>query len=533
MILYQALSSYQILECIVHRLTFHPEEEADLLLGNYILERMPQYREIKERGFFCRVLLFRYGGYRQEEEKILKEVRKEFHSVTGHDAADYDKIYAAGIHTWLQVQWARDGISFAMFEDGSGALSRPWILSDIHKKSSPQRQQAVEKYHLYDHTNPVITEKICDFRSQLPEFSDEKAVDFPVLEAFEKLPEEWKESIREFFRLPVYNGYQEHVLLLTQQFANLGQLSFREQILIYQQLFDYFLEGRKVLIKPHPDDILYYHRLFPDTDLITESFPAELLPMTFEQLPEAISTISSTGINLIRQEFSHCLKFHASYERNFHFIHIYYMAMTVAKALGFTRIWTAGTDPLPFRNLAQWNPGFQEDFRISRDLEELSGDVICFWDGDGDGWNPWKLPDTVSAVLFLNTDRQYGMYGPLQQEKEFFLSMMPLCIQKKRLEAARCRSEEYWDTAGCDTMYLYSKEAHVMEESRKISVTKELPYSGTELSFAKMSDDQLRIRMLEGILEATERRLLEYIGTEKELRRQLEEAIRDKEASRP
>ena len=91
------------------------------------------------------MLLFRYGGYQGDEEKILKEVREEFLSICGRRAEEYDKIYAAGIHTWLQVQWARDGISFAMFEDGSGALSRPWILSDIHKKSSPDRQRAVEK----------------------------------------------------------------------------------------------------------------------------------------------------------------------------------------------------------------------------------------------------------------------------------------------------------------------------------------------------------------------------------------------------
>ena len=39
----------------------------------------------------------------------------------------------------------------------------------------------------------------------------------------------------------------------------------------------------------------------------------------------------------------------------------------------------------------------------------------------------------------------------------------------------------------------------------------------------KLSDEQIRIRMLEGILAATERRLLEYIESEKELRRELEE----------
>ena len=532
MILYQALSSYQILECIVHRLTFHAGEKAELMLGNYILERMPQYREAATRGFFDRVLLFRYGGYRGDEEKILKEVREEFLSVCGRRAEEYDKIYAAGIHTWLQVQWARDGISFAMFEDGSGALSRPWILSDIHKKSSPDRQRAVEKYHLYDHTNPVITEKICDIRSQRAGFSDEKAVDFPVLEAFGKLSGKWKDSIREFFRLPAYEGYQDYVLLLTQQFANLGQLTFPEQILIYQTLFDYFLENRKVLIKPHPDDILYYHRLFPEAEILREVFPAELLPMAFDRLPESICTISSTGINLIRQEFSRCLKFNAAYEQNFHFLPVYYMAMAAAKALGFTRIWTAGVDPLPFQNLAGWNRRFADAFQISPSLEELPGEVICFWDGSGGGQDPWEMPDRVRAVLFLNTDGQYGMYRPGQGEKEKFLSMRPLSIQKRRLEAGQCRSEEYWDSEDCHTIYFYSKEARLMSQSSKIRESKTLPYTGSELSFVEMSDEQIRIRMLEGILAATERRLLEYIGTEKELRRQLKELTKDKEPSR-
>ena len=71
-----------------------------------------------------------------------------------------------------------------------------------------------------------------------------------------------------------------------------------------------------------------------------------------------------------------------------------------------------------------------------------------------------------------------------------------------------------------------------MSQSSKIKESKTLPYTGSELSFVEMSDEQIRIRMLEGILAATERRLLEYIGTEKELRRQLKELTKDKEPSR-
>ena len=43
------------------------------------------------------------------------------------------------------------------------------------------------------------------------------------------------------------------------------------------------------------------------------------------------------------------------------------------------------------------------------------------------------------------------------------------------------------------------------------------------VSIEELTDSQIQIRMLEGILAATEKRLLEYIETEKELRKELEE----------
>ena len=58
-----------------------------------------------------------------------------------------------------------------------------------------------------------------------------------------------------------------------------------------------------MLIKPHPDDILYYDSLFPEAEIIRERFPSELLPLAFRELPGTVCTVSSTGINLIRRNF--------------------------------------------------------------------------------------------------------------------------------------------------------------------------------------------------------------------------------------
>ena len=213
----------------------------------------------------------------------------------------FEKILAAGIHTYLQVYMAFRGIPFEMFEDGSGALSRPWILADIHRKSSPARYELIEKYRLYDHQNSMITKKYCDMKAQEQGFYDKKAEDFQVMEHFHSLTDQKKDDIRHIFTLPFQKGREDRVLLLTQQFANLGQLPYDGQICIYHHLFAYYLRDRKVIIKTHPDDILYYHRLFPEAEVIRETFPSELLPLVFEKMPDSVCTVSSTGVNQIRE----------------------------------------------------------------------------------------------------------------------------------------------------------------------------------------------------------------------------------------
>ena len=69
MILYQALSSYQILECMLHRYFFYPNEHAVLLLGTYITERMPDYLSLHTQGFFDEICLFQFGGRRSRSWK--------------------------------------------------------------------------------------------------------------------------------------------------------------------------------------------------------------------------------------------------------------------------------------------------------------------------------------------------------------------------------------------------------------------------------------------------------------------------------
>ena len=125
MIIYQALSTYQILECIEHRCLFHKDEKCVILLGDYIKERFSNYKDISE--FFDEFYLFKYGGYGGNREQILQAVEAEYNATIPYPLTENLEFYIAGIHTYLQMLMLDKEIPFAMFEDGSGALSRTKI----------------------------------------------------------------------------------------------------------------------------------------------------------------------------------------------------------------------------------------------------------------------------------------------------------------------------------------------------------------------------------------------------------------------
>lgn len=507
MILYQALSAYQILECMVHRQIYYRDRKCVLILGDYIKERMPRYFELETRRFFNEVYLFRFGGYRGTEEEIIRQVGEELARSIPYRPQDFEKILIAGIHTYLQVYFLSEGISFEMFEDGSGALSRPRVLAEIHRKSAPGRYALIEKYGLYDHTSPLITKKYCDMAAQEPGFSDPRAEDFQVMEEFRRLLGRQQEEIRRMFQVPRLSGREDEVLLLTQQFASLGQLTFDGQIDIYRHLFDYYLEGRRVRIKPHPDDILYYSLLFPEAELIEGTFPSELLPLAFDRLPGTVCTVSSTGVNQIRRFFDRQILFNPAYEESYQYDALYCMALCLALHLGLEGILAEGVNLDQLRNMARClgEPWDALDIREYREAETcafllLRGDQVP---RDMPGERPLG-EEALGPVLWLNEKGRYRMYDPGSRER--FFQLQPIVIREGEAR---------------HTMYFYSERSEVNRMAEEFREKRELPHQGKTLSVEGMTEEELRICMLEGILAATERRLLEYIETEKELREEI------------
>ena len=124
-VLYHAVSSYQLLEAMLHRRLFHREERATLLLPDFIVGKYPQWQRL-EGPFFDRVALFPYLLIPHGEEgRVLADTAAAWQSLGLPPAESFFKRYVMGAHFYFSLYLEAKGLPFSFFEDAAGALSRP------------------------------------------------------------------------------------------------------------------------------------------------------------------------------------------------------------------------------------------------------------------------------------------------------------------------------------------------------------------------------------------------------------------------
>lgn len=120
-------------------------------------------------------------------------------------------------------------------------------------------------------------------------------------------------------------------------------------------------------------------------------------------------------------------------------------------------------------------------------------------------------PDTM--FIFINSQNDYCWYA--LDKKDLWKDMSPVTIHKTLREDVN--TESLYASLYDEVVYVYTKNENTMKEVKKMEIKKELPHVGIDISKFPLAEDQERIKMLEGILEATEQRLLYYIDKVKEL----------------
>lgn len=370
-------------------------------------------------------------------------------------------------------------------------LSKPEILRDIESYDLEKVKYCVEN-GLYDATAPCIQKRVIDKKSQKPGFVCENAEDFDVVKSFLSLPEELQKEIKLFYmEKEKFDIPKDAVLFLTQHLANLRVMTIEEQALIYQLVIDYFMEGKNVVFKPHPNDILYYSLLFPKAKIIREKFPSEFLPTMFTNKPKCIATISSTAVNPVREYFDEVFELSPEFENEFRNIHKYVVACDLKNKLfsDFKHIFIGVN--LPVLNHLTVSGKGKSNFYVIDNLEKQSKykkeDIIKLLKNLNDN----------DVVAFLNTKNDYCFYDIF--EKDLWQHIIPITIEKTQL-----RSEEFYADEETETIYIFVKNKKLKQLVETFKFNKNLKNTGLNICAKALDEEERQICILEALVAATE-----------------------------
>lgn len=302
-VLYHAVSSYQLLEAILHRLRCHPGERAALVLPDFITEKYPQYGKLRERGFFQEVSLFPYLRLpHQSRDQVYRDALRFCRETLPRPLSRYEKIYVAGAHFYFSLALLQEEIPFTMLEDAAGMLARGRELYENLAQRYPLHGEIAWEAGLFTGENPLIREVICLKEAQGGTVPS-KCRDFSVEIALERLdPKTRKAVVRLFVPWPLWSRAEG--ILLTQHLAQLGRGTWEGQRQVYRQLAQGPLRGVRLLVKPHPDDRMDYREIFPRCRVLRRPFPAELLPYVLKKGPRVVYTWDSTSCQNLKRHYT-------------------------------------------------------------------------------------------------------------------------------------------------------------------------------------------------------------------------------------
>lgn len=506
MVLYDVVSEYHLLRAIVANKK-NKKESALLIYDEKYKKLSPDVKKYLNNNF-NKIITYDISFANNRNDT---DVKKYFSSLLGK-ISDYEKIYSSGVHLAFGYYLAITNTHFIFCEDGAGLLSRADILINLNA-NNPYRKEIHPKclnLGLYDGSNQNITNYLCNLKvqSDLSKINKNKIIDFDVVKELSKLTDKFRfEILNAFIGDMKFRFADEFIIFLTQYYTGHEILSFEDQILIYQFVVDYFFYDKKIVFKPHPEDILYYKKLFPQSEVIRQVFPSEFIPFIFDPKPKCVATVSSTGIYNLRGHFEECFELDVDFEKRFPFIHRYYTAFRIYDALKMNVNKIGCNDILLEQFEKKYGTSTEKQNTacviddIKSEEEEDRNKIISLLDN----LNP------NDCAIFINSAGDFCWYDYFR--KDLWQNIVPVVIQKSVINPQK---EDFYASTDEEVIYVYSKNKEVLNMAKEIHIEKDLTNTNLKVTTAELSHEQERIKILEGMLAAAERRLLLYINKENE-----------------
>ncbi len=524
MILYHAISTYQLLEMILYRLKHSKKEESILMITDSLQDKYPLLD--KYSAFFEDVWVYpinlEFSG-KVSFQRVIDNFFNDYFKEKGIEILEFEELNVACAHYYFGHYLIGNEVPFVFFEDAAGMLSRADILINIEIERRPFKCKRNQERGLYDGTSETVKKVVCNVLAQEDVLSQYECVeDFNVIKELLNVAEEDKKKILDIF-LPneLKKIADDTDVILTQHFANLKILDFEEQKQIYKLFIDYFFSGRKILLKPHPDDVMYYSKILQNVDVLKEKFPSEFLPLLLGDKAGEIATISSTAIKNYYGCNYNIFELNTDFEKTYQSIHRYYVALELSLLLG-NEFATIGCDNTLLNALIQKNEELKGLRRVEESSINLIDDYLNLRFGEGkreyNGAFLNEIEEKINslkngAIIFLNSQEYYSFFN---KNISVFENLIPVQITLEYPEKEWWNISDEAEEAKKQCLYVYTKNDSILNKVKEFSMKKKLENMGIQISVDVSKDYEKNI--YEGKIKALEERLEYYMRLHEEVK---------------
>ena len=519
MILYHAITTYHIFKFVIHKLLFHPDERAVLLIPNFLVQKPIGLLDM-DVSIFNEVYFFSWEGNtsKTNSEKFFEELTFQIHKELNHKIEDFSEINVAHAGYSFGIWLAENNIPFQWFEEADGRLSQPEPIMKDDERLFPLRYQLALERGLYTGNNPSVIKKYVKKSSQIPNFYDPSAIDFDPVAEMKKFSQPQKKKLLQFFGVPLDLKFGKNsVLMLTQHFANLRTMSYEEHALCYQLTADYYLEGYNIYYKWHPSDLMPYPYFLEVKKMISGSFPSELLILVCDDLFEIGASINSTGIYNIESICKKILTFNQEYSNTFWYNHQYYFALNLINTLPEYDVKLLGVNSVQFNNLVNFSPIKVKNHISDTNKIEISTKnkiPTIYIIGE---MNTEEVTKSINNYSILDDFEDVFVFLNCQHENLFFSWMSIIQPIVKEIQTTAIEQDKYGTCIRRDYIYIFVSKLEIKERIKKMKYVKNLLNTGVKTTVLPLSNKDEEILALRGMLKATEEQLLECIEENKRL----------------
>jgi len=547
--MYHALTYYHLVNCILHKIIVNTNESV-LFVTNLTVDYQNIKKKLEKENIFKKVFIFDEKKTRalhrkydlSKENEIMRYVKEHNSEVKENMPVNIegcDNLFICADHFSVGIYINANKLKYSFFEDGSGQQSRRETTVDHSiKLLEPNIYHIVKAWGLCGENDNVKTQYV-DMESQINGWHSEKAVDFPVGKLLKKLTKKQIDMFKRIFDIKSEDiNCENKVIFLPQHNVNLNVFTIDAQLRQSSLLVDYFAENERLVIKPPPnDDFTDYSKVFYDAEIIDRKFPAELMFFITDGKFAKGITAWSTSINSLGNMFHEKIIFSADIDKKFIDIHRYYLTGRILRDINTVNIYCMGVDiPLikqimKIHNLTGVNievinnPDETKKFGKSYDFSN----GVCVIDDltanrhDCETENFYReFALRFSCAVFINSKDDYFFFSG--KNYEIFENLYMFNIKKELMYEPYSGNSINLDD---ENMWVFMENKENLEKISGIEYIKKLKYSQM-ITYANVADEKYElpsknevyrnIKMLEGILRATESRLLYELKKNETLR---------------